>query len=181
MRARISAYLALATLGGCATLAQGDTQTVAIDTFPAEAQCRLTREGQALATIATPGRVTVDKRKQSIDVVCTKPGYQDARGVLEAKFAQATAGNAFLAIPFIPLAVIGAAGDVATGAIHKYDNEILIALDPKDGTPAWAARAAAFKTPVSSEMGKNRSACVSWSWSSDPQAATGSPVCDRWR
>src|SRR5262245_59231055 len=97
VRRSISAYLILAALGGCATLAQGDSQTLAIDTYPSEAQCRLTREGQVLATVATPARVNVSKKGASIDIVCMKPGYQDARVVLEAKFAQATATNAILA------------------------------------------------------------------------------------
>jgi hypothetical protein len=171
----------LAVLGGCATAFEGDTQTVAIDTFPSEARCTMTRDGEVLATVVTPARVKVDKRKHAIDVLCAKPGYRNASVVLEAKFAQGTVTNAILAVPLIFPAAIGVAGDAATGAMHKYDNQILVALEPEDGTPVSAARAAAFKTPVSTEMGKNPNACLSWSWSNDPAATARSPVCDRWR
>jgi hypothetical protein len=181
MRANVAVYVVLAALGGCATAFEGDSQTVAIDTFPSEAQCSLTRDGEVLATVVTPARVKVDKRKHAIDVLCAKPGYRNASAVLEAKFAQSTATNAILAVPLIFPAAIGVAGDAATGAMHKYDHQVLVALEPADGTPTSAARAAAFKLPVSSEMGKNPNACLSWSWSTDPEATARSPVCSKWR
>lgn len=123
---RVSAALAaLALLGGCSSIVEGTSQTIAVNTNPAGAQCGLYREGMNIGTILqTPGATTVQKTKHDINVVCVMNGYQQATYFNKSGVAGATAANIILG------GGIGWAIDSMSGADNKYDSPVNITMVP---------------------------------------------------
>ncbi|MGH6888226.1 MAG: hypothetical protein ACREHF_03370 [Rhizomicrobium sp.] len=133
---RIAAVAALGVaLSGCATIIEGTTQPVSVNTTPVEgAQCTLTNS-QGTWYLTTPGSTTVHKTKTDLDVTCTKPGFQPGHVVADAHFGATTAANV------IAGGVIGMGVDAASGANYHYNTPITVPL----GAPA-----AAQQTPAAS-------------------------------
>ena len=83
---KITQFAALAVAGvalsGCATVIQGTTQSVSVNTPPvAGATCTLT-SSEGTWYVTTPGSVTVHKTKNDLMAVCKKDGYQDATATI---------------------------------------------------------------------------------------------------
>ena len=79
-------------VAACAAVPQapprGRTQQLAIHTDPAGAACWIWQEGAIVASVAaTPGAAEVPRRPASIDVVCHRDGYLEARMTLSVAFA----------------------------------------------------------------------------------------------
>jgi hypothetical protein len=124
--AGVLAVLAVAMLSGCATITQGSSQTVTVDTRPTGAACALSRGGDKFAVInPTPGTISVDKSSKAISVSCTKEGYQESAGVLES-FQAMTFGNIIFG------GLIGVAVDAASGAMNKYPPMVTLTLIPAE-------------------------------------------------
>ncbi len=80
--ARLFVCLAAVLLSGCATLVNGTSQTVAVNSTPQGASCSVDRSGSTLSSIAaTPSIVPVSKSVNSLIVTCSKPGYKTAHDV----------------------------------------------------------------------------------------------------
>ncbi|HEY3777030.1 MAG TPA: hypothetical protein VGL35_03135 [Rhizomicrobium sp.] len=96
---RIAAVAALGVaLSGCATIIEGTTQPVSVNTTPVDgAQCTLSNS-QGTWYLTTPGSTTVHKTKTDLNVTCAKPGFQSGHVVAVSHFGAATAGNV-LVIP----------------------------------------------------------------------------------
>jgi hypothetical protein len=76
----LAASLALA---GCGTTSRNVSQSIHIGSQPDGAECELSRQGQSLGKVTTPAPITVNRGgKEPIEVVCTKQGYQEGRGLL---------------------------------------------------------------------------------------------------
>jgi ABC-type Fe3+-hydroxamate transport system substrate-binding protein len=124
---------AAVVLSGCATIVEGTTQSVSVNTSPADgAQCTLVNS-QGTWYVTTPGSTTVHKTKTDLDVTCTKPGYQPGHVVATSHFGATTAANV------IAGGVIGIGVDAASGANYHYDSPIMVSLVPESGgaqTPA---------------------------------------------
>jgi hypothetical protein len=119
----------LATLPGCATITEGTSQTITIDTTPPGALCNVDREGEHIGTItAAPGTVKVERSKKDLKIVCEAPGYASAEDIESPTFNSSTMGNVILG------GVIGLAVDAASGANHKYTTNIHLDLMPKPTT-----------------------------------------------
>ena len=117
---------ALLMLQGCATIVEGNDQTVSIITDPAGALCQLTRGGQAIGFVnPTPGSVVLEKSADNVSVRCEKDGYLDGGGVLASGFQDMTFGNILLG------GVIGVAVDAASGAMHEYPPSVTVVLAPE--------------------------------------------------
>jgi hypothetical protein len=100
----------LATLPGCATITEGSSQTITIDTTPPGVLCNVDREGEHIGTItATPGTVKVERSKKDLKIVCEAPGYASAEDTESPTFNSSTMGNVLLG------GVIGFAVDAASG------------------------------------------------------------------
>lgn len=141
--------LALAN-AGCATITSGTTQPIVIDSDPAGADCRLTREGTSLGTVRTPGTITVKRHAKPINVVCTQEGYEEARAVMNARAESASFGNALLG------GAIGIMVDASTGANSRYESSLkvgLTPLSPADQAAVAAARASALPASSSATAG----------------------------
>ena len=115
------------TGGGCATITQGTTQPINVDSDPNGADCTLTREGQALSAVTTPAPVTVKRNAATIHVVCKKAGYEDGRVIMNSRFETASAGNVILG------GIIGAMVDASSGANTRYESYVMVRLSPLVG------------------------------------------------
>lgn len=113
-------------LANCASVIEGTSQVITVNSIPPGATCRLDRDGAQLGTVdATPGSVTVKpKTAQDILVTCEKPGFQAAAYLDKSDTAAATFGN------ILAGGVIGAIVDRSNGASYKYESTVSLTLAP---------------------------------------------------
>jgi uncharacterized protein YceK len=131
MRRTWVVLLAAALLSGCASIMEGSTQQIAVDTTPSGAKCTFNRDGQTIATVdVTPGTVTIQKTRHDINVVCELNGYQPSDYLNESGTAGAVFGNLLIG------GAIGWVADMATGSDNKYESPLNIALVAKTTMPA---------------------------------------------
>ena len=124
-RGHFIASLALLSTTGCASLFSGSHQEIAVSSTPEQASCSLSRNGAVIATVAsTPGTANVKKSSRDIVVACEKPGYQTGNQRDEAGTDAWVFGNAVIG------GAVGVGIDFATGAVHKYDSTVNVALVP---------------------------------------------------
>lgn len=121
----------IVVLGGCSTIVDGTSQTLGVNTNPADASCVFLRNGQQIAKIdPTPGTVMVEKTKHDIIVECTKDGYQKATFINKSDVNAATFGNILIG------GGVGWAIDSATGSDNKYQATVSLTLVPEEAPPA---------------------------------------------
>jgi hypothetical protein len=133
----------LAATGGCASITNGTSQSINVNSDPGEADCTLTRDGRELATVKTPAPVKVKRESRTIQVVCKKEGFRDGETTMDARFETATLGNLILG------GVVGLAVDAASGAYQRYDGFVMVHLTPLPPTAAaQPATTPAPATPV---------------------------------
>ncbi len=115
----------LAGLSGCASILDGTSQQIMVNTNPSGADCGLYRQGERIASIQNaPGSALVQKTKNDIWVACVKSGYQPSSFLDKSGLAAASFGN------IIAGGVIGAVVDSASGADNKYDSPINVSMVP---------------------------------------------------
>ncbi len=120
----------LLLLQACASIIEGTTQTIAIQSTPAGADWRLLREGMGRASVTTLGEVGVEKTKHDMTIECEKDGYEVTKVNLDSGIEAATWGNIILG------GGIGWAFDSAMGADNKYPDYVNLRLIPKaENTP----------------------------------------------
>lgn len=128
-RYRLALLIALVgfiALPGCATITEGSSQTIQIDTDPTGAQCELTRNGQLVTRIpATPSTVSVYKESGDLKLSCGKPGYLDATLDTASDLQAMVFGNILFG------GLIGVAIDMGSGANKKYPKAITLTLVPE--------------------------------------------------
>lgn len=126
MKNLIVTVASLALLTSCASIVEGTSQEIVVNTNPEGAACTLEREGVAIARVdPTPGAATIKKTKHDMTIRCNKKGYQEATYFNKSGAAGATFGN------IIAGGGIGWAIDSAAGADNKYDTPVNITLVPK--------------------------------------------------
>jgi hypothetical protein len=120
------------TLSGCASVIEGTSQIITVNTNPSGADCSLNRmpEGVIGRVSGTPSGVTIRKTKYDITIKCNKPGYQEATFLNHSGAAGATFGNIVLG------GGIGWAIDSASGSDNKYESPVNISLVPVIATSA---------------------------------------------
>ena len=122
----VFACAALSVLAGCASIIDGSSQDIEINTTPQGASCTLTRAGETLGSVAeTPGTIKVEKTKDDITVTCKKNGYAASVYVDKSGSDGTTLGNIILG------GGIGWAVDSARGADNKYDTPITLVLSKR--------------------------------------------------
>ena len=137
---RIAAVLGSLLVSACASIIDGSTQQIAIESTPPGAQCDFSRQGSVIGQTTTPGGVVVQKTKHNIQVSCQKDGYETTTATLKSGVAGATWGNIILG------GGIGWAIDSASGSDNKYEEFVSVSMVPKiaaGGAPPPAAQAAA--------------------------------------
>jgi len=131
-------------LSGCASIFEGTTQQISVNTTPAGARCTFWKNGGLIADIpSTPGAVTIRKSKDDLFIVCDKPGYVSATFVNRSGLAMATFAN-------ILTAGLAWAVDSSRGADNKYQGEVNLALVPA-ATPAPVEQPRAAPAPTAPE------------------------------
>jgi hypothetical protein len=112
-------------LAGCGTVVHGTSQTVAITSEPAGANCQLSRDGEKIGELSsTPGQVLITRSRVPVSVTCEKPGYQAATVVDTADISPVYAGD-LLWFPWTP---ITAGVDAVSGAGEAYDSPVQVRL-----------------------------------------------------
>lgn len=121
-----SLLLGLVMLSGCASILDGRSQEVMVNSSPDGASCNLTRNNESLGTISpTPGSIYIEKTKYNILMNCTKDGYEPATYVDKSGIDGAVWGNILLG------GLIGWGIDSASGADNHYDSPVNITLSKK--------------------------------------------------
>lgn len=112
-------------LSACASIVEGTTQEIVVNTTPEGAYCKLLREGMPIGQIAsTPGGVTVKKTKHSIVMECTKEGFHKLTFYNKSDVENAAFGNIILG------GGIGWIIDSSSGADNKYTSPINVSMVP---------------------------------------------------
>lgn len=174
----------LLLITGCASIIEGTSQTITLNTNPPGADCALEREGTVIGRVTpTPGSVVIEKTKHDITISCTKGGYQEATYLNKSGAAGATFGNIVLG------GGIGWAIDSASGADNKYDSPINLTLVPVEVAPVseqpqplsqpLAATSPQITRPTSWNVG-GIDACGE-PWSMKLQAVDGKLTGELWR
>ena len=120
--AALAALIAASGLSGCATIIDGTTQPVSVNTTPQDgAKCTL-KNSEGTWYLTSPGSTTVHKTKHDMTISCTKDGFTGGEVLARSHFGGATAGNV------IAGGVIGIGIDAASGANYYYDSPISVDL-----------------------------------------------------
>jgi hypothetical protein len=106
---------------GCATIVQGTSQKVPINTIPQEADVRI----DGSIKVMTPATVEL-ARKSDHTLFITKAGYYDESFTLRSQISEYLAGNCLLG------GIIGMGVDAASGAAYKLvPEQVIVQLKPK--------------------------------------------------
>jgi hypothetical protein len=125
MKTHIMAIAGLALVtAGCATVAAGTTQSIRIVSDPPGAECRIARDGAAVATVTTPGAAIVPRSKRDLTATCSKAGLPDVTETIPSVLHAGTVGN------IIAGGLIGVAVDAASGANNNYRELTIVAFAP---------------------------------------------------
>jgi hypothetical protein len=103
----------------CATLTQGTTLTITMNTVPTGANCELNRDGTTVAVInPTPGSIPVEEASGTISVLSKRTGYPDCAGVLASEFQAMPFGNSLFG------GLIGVVVGAASGTMNKHPDMV---------------------------------------------------------
>lgn len=140
------AAMAVLSLGGCASITAGTTQSVAVDTSPQKvAECQLVNEKGSWTVPRTPGSTTVNKAYGPLTVTCSTAQGHTGSSAVESTTAGAAFGN------IIAGGIIGAAVDMSSGAAYTYPAQIVVPIHlPEPETPATPTVKTAPGAPPSS-------------------------------
>ena len=132
--ARLCLGATLLPIAGCATVLDGYTQSITLQTEPQGATCDLTRAGKFLGRIVTPGSLTIRRGRNDVVLTCTRPGSQTVQLTLVSTFTGTTVGNV------VSWGPIGLVVDAVNGADYRYRSDVLCAMPPAvPGGPSVAA------------------------------------------
>lgn len=140
---RLTICLALALLGGCASITDGTTQTLIIPVQPKEARCSVVRNDVELGQITgSQQTITISKGARDVLVTCNAPGYLQK----VSRLVSTTQTEGMMSFLFLDLGIT----DMVTGAMWKYPQSSSISLerDPSVSPPAAAPAATAAPTRI---------------------------------
>jgi len=132
---RLAMFVGLAMgSGACATMVNGTTQDLYVETQPEGASCKIDRQGATVGTVnPTPGKATIPRHKDNVVVSCSHDGFEQSNDVLAPSFSGATFGNLLFG------GIVGAIIDSSSGANNKYPEKVTVILTPA-AFPSEAAR-----------------------------------------
>src|SRR5262249_52965258 len=113
-----------ALAGGCASVFEGTSQQISVNTTPPGAQCTFLRNGDTIGSVAsTPGAVTIQKTRDARVIVGSRGGSASVTFVNKS-------GLAMVAYANILTAGLSWAVDTSRGADNKYQGTVDLALAP---------------------------------------------------
>lgn len=115
-----SALFAILALSGCASIVEGTSQQLTIETDPRGAQCVGTRQGERLFTVQEGQPVTISKSRHGIAVECTAPGM----------VAHVLVDSHVTTMGAVGVTIDGGLTDYATGALNAYPSAVFVRLSP---------------------------------------------------
>lgn len=145
----IAGAIAALQLTGCATVTNGRTQPVSVQTFQnaveiVDARCTLTVGNNAPVFVTTPGTVPVRRSSHPLRVDCHKDGVGAGIQSFESSTSKATAGN----ILFGASLLVALPTDYITGAAYKYPDLLKIELQDPAVAPAAAQSTESETAPL---------------------------------
>ena len=123
---RTTCSMAALSLFGCATIVEGTSHEISVDSRPTGAQCRLESEGDTLAVVErTPQSVTLEKGNRNILVECASGQARGSRWLVP-EFNDTVFGN------FLLGGIIGMSIDADSGAAYSWPESVLVVLEETD-------------------------------------------------
>jgi hypothetical protein len=153
----ITALAAAVLSTGCASIVNGQNQSLSVKTNGADAEvvgakCTL-NSNKGTWYVTTPGSVTVQRSYNDMMVTCKKDGMDDGTGAIKSSTKAMAFGNILFG------GIIGAAVDTSTGAAYDYPDLITIVMGknsalggPAAATPAAAASKANDTTSINARQ-----------------------------
>jgi hypothetical protein len=145
---KIHAFAAAAILGtaltGCASVIDGTSQEITVNSNPSDATCVFYRQGIAIGSVHTPGILNVKRRKYDIEIKCDKPGFTQATYLNHSGVSAMIAGN--IAADIVLTAGISSIVDSASGADNRYDPVVNITLAPASVTSTRVSSSSNIET-----------------------------------
>ncbi len=131
MKFNVLAVCFLVGLTGCATIMDGSTETLSVQTTNgpasvASAQCALSNK-EGSWTVTTPNSVIVHRGSEALNVQCTKDGFVPETQMVKASTNGDVYGNILIG------GGIGATIDTTNGAAWDYPKSITVPMQPATG------------------------------------------------
>jgi hypothetical protein len=119
----ISALIFLCILNGCATIVNGTSQRISVETTPIPgASCSLSNDKGKWIIPYTPSYLIIHRSSQNLFVQCSKQGFSQAALEVNPNLNPLVLGNIFLA------GLIGIGVDLFDGAAYDYPKDINVPL-----------------------------------------------------
>jgi hypothetical protein len=123
------AGLGLLSLTGCASIVDGSTQVVSIETrrgteLVSGAACQLTND-KGTWFVTTPGTVSMHRSYNDLSIKCDKTGSEPGITTITSSTKGMTFGNILFGLVAGP---IGAAVDTGTGSAYDYPSLITVMM-----------------------------------------------------
>jgi hypothetical protein len=135
----IAVSLALVAISGCATITRGTSEDLVVRSTPDGAQVRISGASGASQTCAATPCTFALPRRSDVTVLISKDGFKSVRANVKGKLAG-----------FVPLGLVGAAVDVASGAALKLQpNPLVITLEAGVGEIEFVPPRATITQPKS--------------------------------
>ncbi len=143
----ITALAAAVLSTGCASIVNGQNQSLSVKTNGADAEvvgakCTL-NSNKGTWYVTTPGSVTVQRSYNDLMVTCKKDGMEDGTGAVKSSTKAMAFGNIIFG------GFIGAAVDTSTGAAYDYPDLITIVMGKNSALGGSAAPTAAVSSAAS--------------------------------
>lgn len=119
----ITAICLLLLTTSCASILEGSTQEIMINTTPQGAQCQIIRNGVAIASVMkTPEAALVERTKHDLVIKCWSEECDESEYFVKSGTSGGTFGNILLG------GGIGWAIDSAAGADNEYQEMVNVPL-----------------------------------------------------
>ncbi len=110
-------------LSGCASIVDGRSEQLLVNTSPDGATCTFVRNNEPIGSLGpTPNSILIEKTKHDIVIKCNKPGYDEATFINKSGEDSWVYGNIAIG------GLIGWGIDSATGSDNYYETPINITL-----------------------------------------------------
>lgn len=119
----IGLFISLLSIGGCATVLDGTSQSMRINSSPSKAVCEATRNGELIGSTSSDNpALQITKSRRDILLTCSAPGYETASAVIPSS----TTSNGVVSVFLFDLGIT----DYVTGAMNSYPRAASVSLKP---------------------------------------------------